>query len=150
MSHDHLRSYKSTLFCLTFRLVYIEEAQQRKSRHGDNVASEWFWYWLGLQRMCIYIYCRKLCYSPDLFLYNWQRELKTCDCWFGFRTSNPFQGSPQIWGPGGIFLLACPKWPPWGHFTHKAEGPWPLPSKSSHWSKGRGPSKFTSHTKVKA
>jgi hypothetical protein len=29
-----------------------------------------------------------------------------------------------------------------GHFTHKTEGPWPLQSKSSHWSKGRRPSKF--------
>ena len=37
-----------------------------------------------------------------------------------------------------------------GHFTHKTEGPWPLQSKSFHWSKGRRPSKFTSHTKVKA
>ena len=26
-----------------------------------------------------------------------------------------------------------------GHFTHKTEGPWPLQSKSSHWSKGRRP-----------
>ena len=37
-----------------------------------------------------------------------------------------------------------------GHFTHKSEDPWPLQSKSSHWSKGWRPSKFTSHTKVKA
>ena len=36
------------------------------------------------------------------------------------------------------------------HFTHKTEGPWPLQSKSSHWLKGQRPSKFTSHTKVKA
>ena len=34
-----------------------------------------------------------------------------------------------------------------GHFTHKTEGPWPL---HSHWPKGQRPSKFTSHTKVKA
>ena len=28
---------------------------------------------------------------------------------------------------------------PKGHFTHKAESPWPLQTKSSHWLKGRRP-----------
>ena len=34
-------------------------------------------------------------------------------------------------------------------FTHITEGPWPLQSKSSHWSKGQRPSKFASHTRLK-
>jgi hypothetical protein len=32
-----------------------------------------------------------------------------------------------------------------GHFTHKVEGPWPRQCTSSHWSKRRRLSKFTSH-----
>ena len=30
------------------------------------------------------------------------------------------------------------------HFTHETEGPWPLHSKISHWSKRSNSSKFTS------
>ena len=35
-------------------------------------------------------------------------------------------------------------------FTHITEGPWPLQYKSSHWLKGQRPSKFASHTRLKA
>ena len=52
----------------------------------------------------------------------------------------------EVYGHG--LSVSCVKWPlkctsrgPKGQFTHKTEGTWPLQSKSSHWSKGRRPSK---------
>ena len=57
--------------------------------------------------------------------------------------------SPLVTGPSRVLRVNF-QWPSKGHFTHKTEGPWPLQSKSSHWSKVHRPSKFTSHTKVKA